>query len=99
MSLILILKMTRLSDKLASNKNNNSKSALNNHDYGKIIFKRNNGNKKDDKFANNFVEHTKKSEKLSKLRKLKSKKLAKSKKLLNTENLPNFSAKEADQVF
>ena len=75
-----MLKITRLSDKLALSKNNNSRSTSSKNENNKPASKKNNDNNKINKFGvgKNNIEHTKKSEKLCKLRKLKSKKISKS---------------------
>ena len=84
--------MTELLDKLAFNKNNNSKP----------VFRKNNGNNKVNRFSvgDNNVEYTKKSRKVSKLGKLKSEKLTQlRKKLSKSENLSKFYTKEAKSSF
>ena len=103
-----ILKMTRSSDKPAPSKNNGSRSASNKNNNSKPAFGKNNGNNEINKFGvdRNGVEHTKKSEKLSKSGKLKSKKMSKSqnlaksgKKLSKSGNLTNFDNTKAGPKF
>ena len=90
--LTLILKIIKLSNKLASSKNNNSKSAS----------EKNDSNNEVNRFGNidvKYIKKLKKSKKLSKSRKSKSEKLVKSKKLSKSENFPNFGAKKAESIF
>ena len=110
-----MLKIAGLPDKLASSKNNGSKSASSRNNNSRPASKRNDGNNKVDGFSidGNSVEHAKKSkklsksenlsksQKLSKTRKLfKFQKLAKSrKKLSKSGNLFNFDAKKNGPSF
>ena len=75
-----ILKTTRLPDKPALSKNDNSKSAFSKNDNSRPASKRNNGDSEIDGFgvSENNMKHAKKSRKLSKLRKSKNKKTFKS---------------------
>ena len=98
-----MLKTTGLSDKLASSRNNGSKSAFGRNNNSKPASEKNDSNGKVDEFGvdKNSVEHAKKSGKLSKLRKSKSEKMSKSrnlaksgKKLSKIGNLTNSDAIE-----
>ena len=60
---ILILKIIRLPNKLALNKNNNSKSAFIKNDSSRPFLGKNNGNN-EVRFNNNSIKHIKKLKKL-----------------------------------
>ena len=103
-----MLKITRLPNKLAPNRNNNSKSASNKNDNSRPVSEKNDGNSEIDGFGvgKNGVEHAKKLGKLSKSGKSKSKKTSKSwnlaksrKKLSKSGNSTNFNATEARPKF
>ena len=87
-----MLKITRLSDKLAPGKNIGNKLAS----------AKNNSNDKIDKIGGDNVEYAKKSKKLkklSKLRKSKSEKLYKCKKPSKSGNYHNFGIKKVRPIF
>ena len=103
-----MLKITRLSDKLVSNRNDGSKSAFNKNNNSKPVSKRNINDGEINRFniSRNGMEYAKKLGKLFKSRKSKSKKmfkfqnLAKSrKKLSKSENLIKFNITEVRPKF
>ena len=102
------MKTTGLPDKPASSKNDSSKLASNKNNNNRLTSRKNDSNNNVNKFgvSRNGIEHTKKSEKLSKSGKSKSKKISKfrnlaksEKKLLKSGNLTNFDAMGAGPKF
>ena len=101
--------MTRSLDKLASSRNDSSRSAFNKNNGSRPAFERNNDNGKIDGFSSDGMEHTKKSWKSKKFSKsgnlkdeklFKSQKLAKSgKSLSKSGNLLNFNTKNIGPSF
>ena len=92
-----MLKMTQLLDKLASSRNDGSKSASSRNDNNMPAVRRNNSNGEDDEFDGNSIKHAKKlgkSKKLSKSRKSakSGKKLSKSGNLFNFDTMNNKSS-------
>ena len=67
-----MLKITRLFNESALNKNNSSKSAFSRNNNSRPVFKRNNGNNKVNRFGvdRNGVEYVKKSGKLKSKKRL-----------------------------
>ena len=103
-----MLKTTRLLDKPAFNKNDNSKSALNRNNDSRLAFEKNDNINEVDGFgmSRNDMEYAKKLGKLFKLGKSKSKKTFKSqnliklrKKLSKSGNSTNFNVMEARPKF
>ena len=90
-----MLKTTKLSNKPASNRNDNSKSAFSRNNNSKLVFKKNDGNDKVIGFdvSRNGMEHIKKLEKLSKSRKLSKLGILKNKKMLKSQNLAKSGKK------
>ena len=86
-----MLKTTRLFDKLALGRNNNSKLVFSKNNNSKPAFKKNNSNNKVNRFGidRNDIEYIKKLEKSFKL----------GKKLLKSRNLTNFGTMEAKPKF
>ena len=100
----LMLKTTRLSNKPAPSKDDNSKSASSKNNNSKPTFKKNDGNGEVDRFGDNGMEHAKKlgkskGEKLAKSQKLSKSKGEKSKKTAKSRNSPNFGATESRPSF
>ena len=101
-----MLKITRSSDKLVSNKNNSNKSASSKNNNSKPIFKKNNGDNEIE-FSDNSIKYAQKSRKLKgeklvkfqKLFKLKKSKSEKLKKLSKSRNSSNFDIIEAKSSF
>ena len=95
--------MTRLPNKLALSKHNNSKLASSKNNGIKSAIKINDGNSKVG-FDSDSIEHAKKSrksksQKLAKSQKLSKSKKSKNKKLLKCENSPNFNITKARPSF
>ena len=82
-----MLKIIELLDKLAFDRNNNSKLAFSKNNNNKLISKRNNGNNKIDRYDidRNDIKHANNLRNLSKLGKSKNKKISKSQNLANLE--------------
>ena len=90
-----MLKMTEPTDKLASGRNNNSKSASSKNNNSRSASGKNDNNGETDEFSvgGNNVEHSKKSGKW------KGQKLAKSKKLLKSGDSFDFGTIKAGPSF
>ena len=82
-----MLKITKLSDKPAPNRNNGNKSAFSGNNNRRPVSMKIDGNSKVNRFnvSKNDVKYAKKLEQLSKSRKSKSKKMSKSQNLAKSE--------------